>query len=205
MSIGIMGGTFNPIHMGHLIVSEYIREDMELDLICFIPTGNPPHKVGEYILDGQKRYELVKKAINDNEKFVVSDIEVTRMGYSYSIDTIRHIMSLYPEDKLYFIIGSDKLFELPTWKEVDKLIQLVEFVVYDRGYYSEEEINSQISMLFQNGYLISRVKGPKIDISSSMIRERIKSERSIKYLCPKEVEETIESELLYKEDKNGIY
>lgn len=199
MSIGIMGGTFNPIHMGHLIVSEYIREEMDLDLICFIPTGNPPHKVGTFILDGVKRFELVKMAIKDNKRFVISDIEVNRRGYSYSIDTIRHIMNLYPKDKLYFIIGSDKLFELPTWKDVDELIKLVEFIVYDRGQYMEEELDNQINLLSQEGYIINRVKGPKIDISSSIIRERIKWDKSIKYLVPTEVEEVIYKELLYKE------
>jgi len=198
MSIGIMGGTFNPIHMGHLIISEYIREELNIDYICFIPTGNPPHKRGEFILDGKKRYELVHEAINDNKNFTISDIEVNRKGFSYSIDTIRHIMEKYPEDDISFIIGSDKLFELPTWKDIDELIRLVKFILYDRGDYSEDEICRQIDLLQESGYVINRIKGPRIDISSSLVRKRISNNLSVKYLIPKQVEWIIEKEGLYR-------
>ncbi|WP_342626060.1 nicotinate (nicotinamide) nucleotide adenylyltransferase [Peptoniphilus timonensis] len=112
---GIFGGSFNPIHYGHLMICEYIKEEMGLDKVIFIPTGNPPHK--EIEVSAKDRYEMVKTAISPNPDFDISDIETTRVKLSYTVDTIRELKEIYKEEKLYFIIGMDSLFQLKTWKK----------------------------------------------------------------------------------------
>ena len=111
--IGIMGGSFDPIHMGHLMMSEYVRSELDLDEVLFVPTGNPPHKqIG--ILEAEKRLEMVKIAIADNPHFTVSDLEVQKKGISYSVDTVLELKALHPEDEFYFLIGSDLLPQLKS-------------------------------------------------------------------------------------------
>ena len=117
MKIGIMGGTFNPIHHGHLILSEYIRTETGLDKIVFIPTGLPPHKVGEEVLEGRIRLEMVQLAIRNNPYFTWSDMEIRRKETSYTIDTIGELKRLYDKAQLYLIIGADNLLSIHTWKD----------------------------------------------------------------------------------------
>ena len=199
MNIGIMGGTFSPIHNGHLILSEYIRESINLDKVIFIPTGIPPHKSFKYVLDGQIRKKMVELAIDSNPYFTVSTIEIDRVDTSYTIDTITQLKKIYPKDNLFMIIGADSLLDLHMWKDFKKLITMVDFVVADRHGSNGAKVTNRIEEL--NKMFISniiKVDTPIIDISSTMIRENINKGLSIKYLVPEAVEEYIEKNHLYR-------
>lgn len=197
---GIFGGSFNPIHYGHLMICEYIKEEMGLDKVIFIPTGNPPHK--EIGVSAEDRYEMVRLAISPNPDFEISDIETTRVKLSYTVDTIRELKEIYKEEKLYFLIGLDSLFQLKTWKKIGDLSQEIEFVVALRpGYIDKEEINGEIDFLRENfGTRINLIKTPLYEISSTDLRDRIHEGKSLRYLIPKKVLDYIEESGFYKGD-----
>ena len=196
---GIFGGSFNPIHYGHLMICEYIKEEMGLEVI-FIPTGNPPHK--DLGVSAEDRYEMVRLAISPNPDFEISDIETTRVNLSYTVDTIRELKKIYKEEKLYFLIGLDSLFQLKTWKKIGDLSQEIEFVVALRpGYIDKEEINREIDFLRENfGTRINLIKTPLYEISSTDLRDRIHEGKSLRYLIPKKVLDYIEESGFYKGD-----
>lgn len=195
---GIFGGSFNPIHYGHLMICEYIKEEMGLDKVIFIPTGNPPHK--ELELSAKDRYEMVRLAISPNPDFEISDIETTRVKKSYTVDTIRELKKIYKEEKLYFLIGLDSLFQLKTWMKIGDLSQEIEFVVALRsGYLDREEINKEIDFLRENfGTKVNLIKTPLYEISSTDLRDRIREGKSLRYLIPKKVLDYIEESGFYK-------
>lgn len=197
---GIFGGSFNPIHYGHLMICEYIKEEMGLDKVIFIPTGNPPHK--DLGVSAEDRYEMVRIAISPNPDFEISDIETTRVNLSYTVDTIRELKKIYKEEKLYFLIGLDSLFQLKTWKKIGDLSQEIEFVVALRpGYIDKEEINNEIDFLRKNfGTKINLIKTPLYEISSTDLRDRIHEGKSLRYLIPKKVLDYIEESGFYKGD-----
>lgn len=197
---GIFGGSFNPIHYGHLMICEYIKGEMGLDKVIFIPTGNPPHK--EIGVSAEDRYEMVRLAISSNPDFEISDIETTRLNLSYTVDTIRELKKIYKEEKLYFLIGLDSLFQLKTWKKIGDLSQEIEFVVALRpGYIDKEEINNEIDFLRENfGTRINLIKTPLYEISSTDLRDRIHEGKSLRYLIPKKVLDYIEESGFYKGD-----
>ena len=197
---GIFGGSFNPIHYGHLMICEYIKEEMGLDKVIFIPTGNPPHK--DLGVSAEDRYEMVRLAISPNPDFEISDIETTRVNLSYTVDTIRELKKIYKEEKLYFLIGLDSLFQLKTWKKIGDLSQEIEFVVALRpGYIYKEEINNEIDFLRENfGTKINLIKTPLYEISSTDLRDRIHEGKSLRYLIPKKVLDYIEESGFYKGD-----
>lgn len=199
MKIGIMGGTFNPIHHGHLILSEYIRIKMNLDRIIFIPTGVPPHKNNQDVLDGETRLKMVELAIESNPYFIASDIEVTRNKLTYTIDTIVELRDLYQNSKIYMIIGADTLLSLYTWKDYSKVLSLVSFIVADRLGLSNEDLVQEIERLNRrfDSNIVS-IDSPVIDISSTLIRNRLKENLSIKYLVPERVEDYILNNNLYR-------
>lgn len=197
---GIFGGSFDPIHYGHLMICEYIKEEMGLDKVIFIPTGNPPHK--DLGVSAEDRYEMVRIAISPNPDFEISDIETTRVNLSYTVDTIRELKKIYKEEKLYFLIGLDSLFQLKTWKEIGDLSQEIEFVVALRpGYINKEEIDNEIDFLRENfGTKINLIKTPLYEISSTDLRDRIHEGKSLRYLIPKKVLDYIEESGFYKGD-----
>lgn len=197
MKIGIMGGTFNPIHHGHLILSEYIRLEASLDKIIFIPTGYPPHKSD--VLNGKTRLKMVDLAIEDNPFFISSDMEINRSYPSYTIDTIEELNKIYLNARLYMIIGSDSLFSLSSWKDYPKLLKQVNFIVADRFRLGHNDVENEIERL--NDKFASHIvsfDNPIIDISSTSIRYRIKMGLSIKYLVPGIVEDYIYKLNLYR-------
>lgn len=197
---GIFGGSFNPIHYGHLMICEYIKEEMGMDKVIFIPTGNPPHK--DIGVSAEDRYEMVRLAISPNPDFEISDIETTRVKLSYTVDTIRELKEIYKEEKLYFLIGLDSLFQLKTWKKIGDLSQEIEFVVALRpGYIDKEEINNEIDFLRDNFETrINLIKTPLYEISSTDLRDRIHEGKSLRYLIPKKVLDYIEESGFYKGD-----
>ncbi|WP_138159775.1 nicotinate-nucleotide adenylyltransferase [Peptoniphilus catoniae] len=195
---GIMGGTFDPIHYGHLMISEYIRDEMNLDEIIFVPTGSPPHK--KDILDASIRYEMTKIGILENKYFTVSDIETKKEDTSYSVDTIKEFESILDGD-LYFIVGSDTLFQLKTWKRFDELAKRVEFIVAVRPeYMSTKILDLELSYLREKyESKIHLIETPLYEISSTDLRERLSSGKSVKYLIPDKLIKYIEEKGLYKE------
>ena len=198
MRIGLMGGTFNPIHTGHLIISEYIKDYFPLDKVIFVPANNPPHKRNEEIISTVHRYNLALLATESNKNFEVSKIEINRRGKSYTIDTIREYVRLRPEDDFYFLIGGDSLFKLVEWYKAEELFQITKFIVIGRDGFSDNDILSKIKELeVKYGAKIDFVDGPIIEISSTTIRRNIKNNLSIKYLVPEKVEEYIYLNKLY--------
>ncbi|MDD2446705.1 MAG: nicotinate-nucleotide adenylyltransferase [Tissierellia bacterium] len=192
MKIGLLGGTFNPIHMGHLIISEYIRQVFPLDKVIFIPTGDPPHKNESTLIPALDRYEMTKLAIKTNPYFDVSDIELKRVGKSYTSDTIDAFKAELPQDELYFIIGGDILDELISWKDIRDVFKKIGFIMIGRNRLKDNEIMKKIND-YNKEYnsTIYYIEGPQIEISSTLIRELIKEKKSIRYLVPKEIEDYI--------------
>jgi len=188
MKIGILGGTFNPIHIGHLILAEEAREKLGLDKIIFVPTYLPPHKDSSDIASAKERYTMIKLAIKTNKYFSVSDVEIKRDGRSYTIDTIKEFRKRYPNDELYFITGSDLLKYLDEWKDLNEIIKMVKFVVATRPGYPLEKIP---------GY-ISTVAIRAVDVSAFEIRKAIKEETSFRYLLPERVFNYINKKKLYR-------
>lgn len=198
MKVGLMGGTFNPIHLGHLLISEYIRDNFPLDKIIFIPSGNPPHKNWGELIATKHRYNMSLLATGSNQYFDVSSLEINRQGKSYTVDTINEFKSTYPNDEFYFIIGGDTLYELTKWHDYNKLFSITNFIVIDRPGFENIEILDKIEDLNRvYGASIFYIKGPLIDISSTQIRQNLKHNKSIKYLVPKEVEDYISFHKLY--------
>ncbi len=194
---GIIGGTFDPIHYGHLMISEIIREEMDLEKVIFIPTGNPPHK--NDILNADIRFEMTNIAVKSNKYFTVSDIESKKKFVSYSVDTVTELSRII-DGKLYFIIGSDTLFQLKTWKKFEELAKNVEFVVAMRpSYMSTKLLELELDYLsFKYQAKINVVEIPLYEISSTLIRNRLALGESVKYLLPDELIEFIEEKGLYK-------
>lgn len=188
MKIGILGGTFNPIHIGHLIIAEESREKLGLDKVIFVPTYLPPHKDNGNIALANDRISMVKLAVSDNTNFTVSDIEIKRSGRSYTIDTIKQFKADYPKDELYFIIGSDLLEYLDDWKDLKEIIKIVKFIVVTRPGYPLERIPSYITTLPIRA----------VDVSAFEIRSNIKENKSFRYLVPEKVYGYIKEKGLYK-------
>ncbi len=188
MKIGILGGTFNPIHIGHLILAEEVREKLKLDRIILVPAYLPPHKDNSDIIDAQHRFRMVKLAIKGNRYFLVSDIEIKRDGRSYTIDTIKELKKIYPQDELYFIIGSDLLKYLDEWKDLDDIIKMVKFVVATRPGYPLEKIPSHISTIPIRA----------VDVSGFEIRQAIRQGKSFRYLVPEMVFKYILKNRIYR-------
>jgi len=197
--IGIFGGSFNPIHIGHLLLAEYIREEFKLNKIIFIPTGNPPHKDARELELAQHRYNMVRLAIDSNPFFDISDVELKREGISYTSDTLKEIGSKYPCEELFFICGSDSIIQFPTWHEIGKIFELSNIIVAKRPNVSEEKLNNMICE-FKKKYRARIIcsAAPHIEISSSEIRSKIRKGLSIRYMVPFTVAEYIKTNNLYQ-------
>lgn len=194
MIIGLFGGSFNPIHNGHLIIAEYCRCLLKLDRILFIPTGNPPHKSQSELLDEKHRAKMVQIAVEDNPFFDVSDIELNKKSYCYTIDTVKRLISekKYQNDSFRLLIGADSMLELHTWKSPVDLLELIPCIVMKRPGSHLEKVHDPFTGKYQ------KVETPLIQISSSEIRKRIQQQKSIRYLVPDKVREYMEQESLYQ-------
>ncbi|WP_428832793.1 nicotinate-nucleotide adenylyltransferase [Natroniella acetigena] len=195
-AIGIMGGTFDPIHYGHLLTAECAAAQYNLDEVIFVPSGNPPHKTDQKITVAQKRYVMSLLATIGNPKFNVSRIEIAREGLSYTIDTIRAFKELYPQTKIYFITGSDAILEIFTWKNPEKLLREADFIAASRPGYSLAKLEKEFYDDYRNRIHILKIPG--LAISSTNIRKRIKEGRPIKYQLPEKIESYIRKYNLYK-------
>jgi len=197
--VGIMGGTFDPIHIGHLVTAEAVRIEYSLDKVLFIPAANPPHKQDWQVTAAMHRYIMTVMATYSNPHFHVSAIELERPGLSYTIDTIKTLKDQFGgQTDFYFITGADAVQDLPTWERVHELLDLCHFIAATRpGCIST--LDSVIKFFGQQGRKrIHRLATPELEISSTDIRERVKSGRSIKYIVPESVENYILKEGLYR-------
>ncbi|HPS59057.1 MAG TPA: nicotinate-nucleotide adenylyltransferase [Spirochaetota bacterium] len=193
LKIGIYGGTFNPVHYGHLVNVESVRDKFKLDMVIFIPAKMPVHKEMTCYASPEDRLAMVKTAVDGNEYFSVSDMEITRESASYTIYTIDTLERLYPGTELFLIIGSDSFNELDTWKAYTEIIKRVAIIIMQRP----GSVTLRQDMLMKGGRFILH-ENPLIGISSSGIRERIMSGHSIKYMTPDSVIDYIYSKGLYK-------
>ncbi|MGB9780076.1 nicotinate-nucleotide adenylyltransferase [Caldanaerobacter sp.] len=202
LRLGIMGGTFDPIHYGHLVTAEAVRDEFKLDKVIFVPAGNPPHKVKRKVTDKKHRYLMTILATITNPFFEVSSIEIEREGYTYTIDTIKEFKKLYGDETLfYFITGADAVLEILTWKNADELLRLCYFVAATRPGIEGNKIDQELDKIRNlYGNVIYKVTVPSLAISSTDIRERVAKGRPIKYLLPEPVERYIQKYGLYKED-----
>jgi len=188
MRIGILGGTFNPVHIGHLILAEEAREKLGLDKIIFIPTALPPHKDNLNIAPAADRLKMLKLAIKGNKYFTVSDVEIRRQGRSYTIDTLKELKRKHSHDELYFIIGSDLLKYLNEWKDLNEIIKMVKFVAATRPGFPLEQIPSYIETLAIRA----------VDVSGFEVRQCVAANKSFGYLVTDRVFDYIKKRKLYK-------
>jgi len=199
MKIAVMGGTFDPIHYGHLVTAEAVRDKFELEKVIFVPTGTPPHKKHRKISSKGDRYLMTFLATVNNPYFEVSDIELNRRGYTYTVDTLKGIKDIYGADtQIYFITGADAVMEILTWRNVKLVLNMCRIVSAYRPGYDINEFRSkvlEIEKLYSNKVYLIEV--PALAVSSTDIRHRVENGRTIKYLLPEQVENYI--------FKNGLY
>ena len=189
MRIGVLGGTFDPIHMGHLAIAEQARDRLELEEVCFVPAGAPWMKGGQLLSSAQDRLCMVRKAVEDNPFFRVSTVELDRSGPSYTVETLRELQEDYgPDAQLLFILGTDAFARFDEWKDPEGILALSKLVVVDRpGSTPSEDVCGDME----------RIEGVHLDISARDIRRRVAEGRSIRYLVPEPVERHIYARGLY--------
>ncbi len=211
--IGLFGGTFNPVHLGHLRAAEEIRESFQLDPVIFIPASDPPHKKKEEILDAHLRAEMLRRAIAGNPFFSLSEVELKRPGKSYSVETIGHFRRHFgAEVHLFFILGLDAFLEVTTWKEYVVLFDLCHFIIMTRPGFEKKFSRTHLPVelaknfcydsrkkeyRYRSGFGLFPQEITALEISSTKIRERIRMGRSVKYLLPPAVEKFIRREKIY--------
>lgn len=199
--IGLMGGTFDPIHQGHLVTAEAARAEFFLEKVIFVPSGQPPHKKKSVISSKEARYLMAVLATSGNPFFEVSRLELERPGESYAIDTVRYFhRQIEQNSELFFITGADAIFEIVTWKNVEDLFAWCTFIAATRPGYDLGVLREKLLEKLPAHYLskIIPLEVPAMAISSTAIRERVKEKRTVKYLLPVEVESFIYKNNLYK-------
>jgi len=192
MKLGIFGGTFNPPHLGHMIVAECVRDQLQLERLLFIPSSTPPNKRDGSVAPGPDRLTMTRLAIEGNRAFELCDLELSRGGISYSIDTLTALAEMNPGAHLHLIIGADNLLEFETWKSPQRILSKADLVVVTRPGFDAKAEQGEFSRR------ATFVKIPNIGISGTDIRRKIKMGRSIRYLVPERVEEYIARTGIYR-------
>ena len=200
MKIGIMGGTFDPIHIGHLLLGEFAYENFHLDEIWFLPNGNPPHKTtDESGVSLDDRIEMVKLATDDVPYFRMNLYEASSKKHSYTYSTMRALREMYPEHEFFFILGADSLFSIEQWKNFREIFPSCTILAAMRDDKDTESMQAQIRYLNEKyGADIRLLQAPLVEISSTTIRRRAENGLSIRYMVPDVVSEYIQSNALYK-------
>ena len=199
MKIGIMGGTFDPVHIGHLLLGEFAFEQFDLDEIWFLPNSNPPHKnTGTKGTEFTHRANMIAAAIKDVPHFKLSYHEETP-GYHYTYKTLLEFRELYPDHDYYFILGADSLFSIETWKYFREIFPSCTILAAMRDDKDTDDMKRQISYLTKHyNAHIELLRAPLLEISSTTIRERVNAGLTVKYMIPEKVEEYIKENNLYK-------
>jgi len=195
MRLGLFGGTFDPIHIGHLILAEQCREACRLDKVWIVVAKEPPHKRGIRRTAVHHRLEMARLAVAGDSSFEVSEIEAQRSGPSYSVDTLAQIQAERPDDELFFLIGGDSLIDLPTWREPDRIARMATIVGANRPGSTPE--NPPASLFGPDSHPLQHVTIPPIGISSTDLRHRMAEGRSVRYMIPKPVQAYIDAHKLY--------
>lgn len=201
--VGIFGGSFNPVHLGHLVMAQDAMERFALDRVLFAPAHTPPHKRDVGIPDASHRLAMLKCAVEDNPAFGVLEDELERGGVSYTIDTVRRFRAAQPDCDVHFVIGGDTLPELHTWREIESLLGLCTFVTVARPGFDPASLPpARLKLGADHAARLLRhvVTGHLCDISSTDIRARVASGRSIRYLVPPAVERYIAAHHLYRQE-----
>lgn len=198
MNIGVLGGTFDPIHIGHLIMAEEARTRLDLDVILFVPAGQPWLKIDSPVSPAEHRLHMVRLAIADKPHFKLSTVEIERPGSTYTVDTMVELQAqLGVENELFFILGWDNLAELPEWKEPSRLITMCHLVVVPRPGYPRPDLKALEALIPGLSQRVIVMDKPEIDINASVIRDRVAQGLSISHLVPEPVERYIEQYKLY--------
>ncbi len=211
MRVGLFGGSFNPIHFGHLRAAEEVREMLKLDLVYFVPASSPPHKPEGELAPGEHRLQMVRLATKGNRHFMVSDAEIRRAGRSYTIDTAKHFTTtLRHQAQIFILMGSDQFLELETWKDCDELVKLCSIAVHTRLRDGEAAAKVSLAALNRFGYVkeqdhyvnpggqtLSFVQTTFFPISATQIRQKIQNNESINYLLPGDVVDYLRRHALY--------
>lgn len=197
--IGIMGGTFNPIHIGHLLLAERAKEEIMLDEIWLIPTGCSYMKENTEVLPGEERYQMARLAAEDKPWMKCLDIEVKRKGYTYSYETLEQLREIYPDYRFYFMFGADCLFTIEKWKYPERIFANCNIVAAVRNDASVEEMEQKKRELeAKYDAQISLLMFPRLEISSTDLRNRIRMGKSVSYLIPEKVISYIAEKQFYK-------
>lgn len=197
MKVGIFGGTFDPPHVGHLIIAETVREQFGLDRVLWIPSRQPPHKENPDI-EPEDRLAMTLRTVADNEAFVVSELELKRTGPSYTIDTVQELQDTQPEREFVLIIGGDSLRTFHTWRAPDEILQRVPLVVYRRAPDDEQAAKERYARQARFA------DAPLLGLSSTDIRKRCRKGRSIRYLVPEAVRTYIAQHALYRTGQHPV-
>ena len=200
MRIGILGGSFDPVHYGHLLLAESCRETCQLDEVRFVPAAVPPHKQGSELSPAAQRVEMLQLAIGGHPAFTVWDVELRRGGLSFTVDTLKELRKERPDDELFFLMGADSLRDLPSWRQPEVICELAGLIVVRRP--GSEQLNWDMLRDVTSPENILRyedhaVEMPLIELSSTEIRQRVRKGRSIRYRTPRAVEKYIETAGLY--------
>ncbi len=200
MKVGIFGGTFDPIHQGHMIIAEQVMGELDLSRVVFVPGGIPPHKEASSLrASAADRFDMVEAAVAGNERFVVDRVEVDAGRPMYSVETVRLLKERSPEDEWYFISGADEVSNLLTWKEPDRLLEEVVMVAATRPGYDLGKLQ-HLEAALRNFDRIFLVECTRVDISATGIRRRILQGKSVRYLVPEGVHDIIRYRRLYDRD-----
>jgi nicotinate-nucleotide adenylyltransferase len=197
MRLGVFGGSFDPVHFGHLRMAEEARTQAGLDRVLFIPTQVSPFKVGRQVTPGELRVQMLHIAVEDNPAFAVSDVEVARPGPSYTVETLRLLREQHPSAELLFLTGTDAVRDLPKWREPEEILSLARFLVAARPGVDRAEVLHALPDTWEER--ISFIEMQELDISSTYLRERIREGQSVRYLLPRAVEQFIAAHGLYRE------
>lgn len=195
---GIIGGTFDPIHVGHMYIATKAQEYLDLDKVIFMPSGMPPHKEVKGVTSSQLRYEMVQAAIKGRNNFEISDYEIKKNGYSYTYETMEYFKEKEKDTEWYFITGCDCLFSIEQWKQVDRIMKACKFVVFNRTGYTGEEIRKQKKTVEEKyNTSIIFLDFALLEVSSTYIRSAVKEHKDVSALLPEGVNDIIQQQGLY--------
>ncbi len=197
MRLGLLGGTFNPPHIAHLVCAQEAWAHLGLDRVLLLPVAHPPHKQSEADPGPQERLELCRLAVGDDERLGVCALEVERGGASYTADTLRALHDRSPQDELTFIVGGDMALSLPTWREPEAVLGLATLAVAERSGTGRQDISDRLAFLGAADR-VAFFDMPRLDVSSSAVRARVADGRPVRYLVPGAVAERIEARGLYR-------